>query len=155
MDAATQVGTASEAAFLKNLAHANAGVRYWGAVGLSAPSELSKQAVRALETSLADTSANVRLESANALARHGHVDAALPVLEAGLSHANLATVQYAARTIELLGTKAVSLLPAMRACDARMKVIRPPGTSPVVVDAEKDGAMFVGFSTEAFIKAHQ
>ena len=65
--------------------------------------------------------------------------------------ASLGAVQHAARAIELLGEKAIDALPAVEACDARMKSIRPPGTSPVVVDPEKDQAMFVGFSTEAFL----
>ncbi len=61
-------------------------------------------------------------------------------------------MQHAARAIELLGEKALAALPAVAACDARMKVIRPPGTSPLDVDPEKDKAMFVVFCTEAFLK---
>ena len=61
-------------------------------------------------------------------------------------------VQHAARTIELLGARARGALASMAECDARMKRIRPPGTSPVIVDPEKDQAMFIGFSTEAFLK---
>ena len=67
---------------------------------------------------------------------------------------NLAAVQHAARTIELLGEKALPILPAVQDCDDRMKIIRPPGTSPIVVDPEKDKAMFVLFSTEAFLRDH-
>jgi hypothetical protein len=33
-----------------------------------------------------------------------------------------------------------------------MKIIRPPGTSPVVVQPDKDAAMFILFSTEAFLR---
>ena len=152
LDAASQVGTASEADLLKNLGNLNAAIRYWGAVGLSASKGVSESAVDALKKALGDTAANVRIEAANALVRHGYPDAGLPVLKASLEEADLSAVQHAARSIELLGKRALPLLSAMKACDARMKVIRPPGTSPIVVDAEKDGAMFVGFSTEAFIK---
>jgi arylsulfatase A-like enzyme len=150
--AAAAVGQGKQGDFISHLNHANAGVRYWGAVGLSGMESLSPDAVEALVSALSDEAANVRIEAANALARHGHTEKSIPVLAAALEGKNLAAVQHAARTIELLGNKAKAALPAMKACDKRMKVIRPPGTSPIVVDPEKDKAMFVIFSTEAFIK---
>ena len=115
----------------------------------------SSQGVEALKDSLSDDVANVRIEAANALARHGHTEQSIPVLAAALEEKNLAAVQHAARAIELLGEKAKSAIPAMKSCDARMKIIRPPGTSPVVVDPEKDQAMFILFSTEAFLSRYQ
>jgi hypothetical protein len=149
--AATQVGTADEATFLANLADSDPGVRYWGAVGFSALKEITPNAVAALwKTAQKDSTHNVRIEAANALARKGH-DYAIPVLTKHLEHENMSAVLHAARTIELLGNKAFAALPAMKACDARMKVIRPPGTSPVVVQPDLDMAMFIGFSTGAFI----
>ncbi|MFT5129278.1 MAG: hypothetical protein ACI8W8_002900, partial [Rhodothermales bacterium] len=149
--AAEQVGNAKESALLANLANANPGVRYWGAVGLSAAKALSPKAVAALWTAgQKDASHNVRIESANALARKGH-DYAVPILSAHLTHENMSAILHAARAIELLGDKALGALPAMKTCDARMKVIRPPGTSPVVVQPDLDMAMFIGFSTNAFI----
>jgi hypothetical protein len=154
VDAASQVGNGGSEDFLANLANADPGVRYWGAVGFSASKSLGVPAVTALEKSLADKVPNVRIEAANALIRHGHPDKAIPVLVAALDLENLAAVQHAARTIELLGDKALATLPAVRDCDTRMKVIRPPGTSPIVVDPEKDKAMFILFSTEAFLKRH-
>ncbi len=152
IQAATEVGKASEATLLANLRHPDPGVRYWGAVGFSAAASQSAVATEALTKALEDTVANVRIEAANALARHGHLEQSIPVLAAVMDDDDLVAVQHAARVIELLGERALSALPAVAACDARMKQIRPPGTSPVVVDPEKDQAMFIGFSTEAFLK---
>ena len=152
IQAASQVGNASEETLLSHLADRDPGVRYWAAVGFSAASTLSSKAIDALNGALQDGEANVRIEAANALARHGRIVESIPVLAKALEDQNLAAVQHAARTIELLGNRALAALPAVAACDARMKRIRPPGTSPVVVDPEKDQAMFIGFSTEAFIK---
>ena len=152
VQAAVQVGQAEEQNFLTNLKHTDAGVRFWGAVGLTASSSLTPRAVQALTTALSDTAIDVRIESADALARHGHTKESVPVLAAALSDANLAAVQHAARTIELLGERAKSAVPAMRECELRMKTIRPPGTSPLVVEPDKDKAMWVLFSTEVFLK---
>ncbi|NOX98326.1 MAG: sulfatase-like hydrolase/transferase, partial [Verrucomicrobia bacterium] len=155
INAASAVGQGKEETLLVNLKDENAAIVYWGAVGLSASKSLSPQAVKALTEFLSDgpiVSVSARIEAANALARHGHLEQSIPVLAAALEEKNLAAVQHAARTIELLGEKAQAALPAMKACDARMKVIRPPGTSPIVVDPEKDKAMFILFSTEAFIQ---
>jgi len=171
--AARQVGNATTAQFVRNLRDKDAGVRFWGAVGLSGIEDLSvkpsllnrlsktlglsgetSSPSEALLEALKDESITVRIEAANALARHGNAKKAIPILTKALESRNLAAVQHAARTVELLGATAKAAVPAMKACDARMKVIRPPGTSPVVVQPEKDAAMFVIFSTEAFLKEH-
>ena len=151
-DAASQVGRADEQTFLANLKHTDAGVRFWGAVGLTASQSLSPNAVEVLTAALSDPAANVRIESADALAGHGHLENAIPVLAAALSDDNLAAVQHAARKIELLGDQARTAVAAMKACDHRMKQIRPPGTSPIVVEPDKDKAMWVLFSTETFLR---
>lgn len=152
VEAASQVGQAEERAFLANLIHSDAGVRFWGAVGLTASQSLTPRAVKALTAALSDSAIDVRIKSADALAHHGHEKDSIPVLVTALSDENMAAVQHAARTIELLGEKAKSAVPAMKACDLRMKKIRPPGTSPIVVDPDKDKAMWVLFSTEVFLK---
>ena len=136
---------------MANLAHSDPGVRYWGAVGFSAAPSLSDKAIDALSDTLDDAFPNARIEAANTLARHGKLEKSIPVLAEALGDEDLIAVQRAARAIELLGENAIEALPAVQACDDRMKSIRPPGTSPVVVDPEKDQAMFVGFSTEAFL----
>ena len=152
VEAASQVGQAEERAFLANLKHSDAGVRFWGAVGLTASKSLTPRAVKALTAALSDSAIDVRIKSADALAHHGHEKDSIPVLVTALSDENMAAVQHAARTIELLGEKAKTAVPAMKACDLRMKKIRPPGTSPIVVDPDKDKAMWVLFSTEVFLK---
>ncbi|HCR28466.1 MAG TPA: sulfatase [Opitutae bacterium] len=149
--AASQVGNATESELLANLTHSDPGVRYWGAVGFSAAPSLSDKAIDALSDTLDDAFPNARIEAANTLARHGKLEKSIPVLAEALGDEDLIAVQRAARAIELLGENAIEALPAVQACDDRMKSIRPPGTSPVVVDPEKDQAMFVGFSTEAFL----
>ncbi len=150
--AASQVGNSSEATLLKNLSQDDPGVRFWGAVGLSAAKSLSSEAKQALAQAMEDSVANVRIEAANALARHGNLGTSISVLADALSNENLAAVQHAARVIELLGEKALDALPAVKACNARMLEIRPPETSPLDPDPEMDKAMFVGFSTATFLK---
>lgn len=102
---------------------------------------------------LADASMTVRVESAAALARHGHTAAAIPALSSALSSENLAVVQHAARTIELLGQNAAAATAAMRQCDQRMRSIRPADTPLTDTDPVKDQAMFILFSTETFLRA--
>jgi hypothetical protein len=153
IDTASHVGTADEAQLLANLkADVDDAVRYWGAVGLAAAERLSPRAVAALHNALQDPDVTVRIEAANALARHGHFEKALPVLAKALEHGNLAAVLHAARAIELLGAKAKAAAPAMRRADERLKGLRPkdiPAT--VVLPGDVDMAMFIGFSINAFL----
>ncbi|MFT7513614.1 MAG: N-sulfoglucosamine sulfohydrolase [Candidatus Omnitrophota bacterium] len=150
--AANDVGVAENKTFIQHLAHPDAVIRYWGAMGLTAAKQLDAAHHAALKKALSDASISVRIQAADALARHGKAALALPVLGKALQHKNIAAVLHAARTIELMGHDALPLVDAMRTCDTRMKTIRPPGTSPVVVQpGDIDMAMFVGFSTEAFL----
>ena len=151
--AAAQVGVSKEGAFLKNLSSKDANVRYWGAIGLAARKDKpSSKALKKLKASLKDSSAAVRIEAANALAAHGDVKTALPVLLKDLAHENLIIVTHAARTIELLGKKATSAAPQMKRALERAEKIRPPDLSPVIVlPGDKDLAMFVAFSCQAFL----
>ena len=128
-------------------------VRYWGAIGFGArKGELSEKAGLALGKALKDSSPSVRIEAANALAHQDEIGLALPVLIKELEHKNLIVVTHAARTIELLGTKAKDAIPAMQACLKRAHKIRPPDLSPVIVlPGDEDMAMFVGFSCQAFL----
>ena len=114
--------------------------------------KLSPQAVKLLIAALDDESISVSIQSADALSRHGHVEPTLRALKKALKHKNMSAVLHAARTVELIGDLARPLTQAMQACDKRMKKIRPPGTSPVVVQPDMDMAMFIGFSTEAFLR---
>ena len=151
--AAEQVAEAKEKSLLANLKSRNASVRYWGAIGLNAyQKEISNEAKKALRTALGDSSPSVRIEAANALILHGEVEDALAQLIQELKHQNLIVVTHAARTIELLGNKAIKAAEAMKECLIRAHEIRPPELSPVIVlPGDQDMAMFVGFSCQAFL----
>jgi hypothetical protein len=151
--AAAQVGVAEEGVFLKNLSSKDASVRYWGAIGLAALKDKpSIKALKKLKASFKDSSAAVRIEAANALAVHGDVKTALPTLLKDLAHENLIIVTHAARTIELLGKQAASAALQMKKALDRAEKIRPPDLSPVIVlPGDKDLAMFVAFSCQAFL----
>ncbi len=150
--AADAVGTSDESGLLAMLSSDNAAVRYWAAIGLAAREKISAEAQQKLESALGDDSPAARIEIANALARYGAVDAALPVLVKALRHEDLTVVLHAARTIELLGNAAREAIPAMRQALARAQKIRPPDTpATVVTSGEQDMAMFIGFSANAFL----
>ena len=57
----------------------------------------------------------------------------LTTLITALAHENLIIVTHAARTIELLGSKAAVTRPAMERALKRAEKIRPPDLSPVIV----------------------
>ena len=150
--AAGQVGNADETAFLKNLDSREASIRYWGAIGLVERGDLSNAAVAALTRALGDTSTAVRIEAANALARHVDVAAGLPLLVALLQHEDMNTVLHACRTVETLGDKAKSAVPAMKELLKRCHKIRPPDLSPVIVaSGRQDLAMFASLSIGGFL----
>ncbi|MCA9135209.1 MAG: sulfatase-like hydrolase/transferase [Planctomycetales bacterium] len=147
VNAASAVGSGDETLFQQNLKHADAGVRYWGAVGFSSCQTISPQAIRALIDALSDPVLTVRIESAAALARHGRPDISIPVLCDALTDDSLAVVLHAARSIELLsdamiGDKIAAATAAMQACDDRMKN----------ADPQQELVMFIEFSTDAFLK---
>ena len=135
---------------LDELRGGNAAQRYWALIALGNADAPADQTARALRKALQDDDPAVRIEAARLVARDD-IDAALPVLTAALKLDNMVAVLHAARTIELLGQPAAAARPAMEALVARCERIRPPGTSPVVVDPEKDMAMFVGFTANGFL----
>nr|MBC8324061.1 sulfatase-like hydrolase/transferase [Limisphaerales bacterium] len=149
--AAAQVGVASEKQLLSNLYSAIPAIRYWGAIGLAARSNISDSAKRVLKQKLSDPSPAARIEIANALAAHGDIPNALPPLINATQHENLIVVTHAARTIELLGKQAIAAKAPMAAALKRAETIRPPDTpATVVLPGDKDLAMFVAFSCRAF-----
>jgi hypothetical protein len=152
--AAAQVGVADEATLAKNLHSKNSSIRYWGAVGLAHLGSLSDSTRKVLQEKLKDPSPAVRIEAANVLARHGDPKPAIQALIKNLAHENLIIVTHAARTIELLGPKAIAAKAPMSAALKRAEKIRPPDLSPVIVlPGDKDLAMFVAFSCRAFLQA--
>ena len=108
-DMATQVGTDDLGAFVRGLSDDDPAIRYWSAVGMTAASELDKSCVEALAASLQDPSPIVRIESATALAHHGHADRALMTLAELLRGDDTATLLHAARAVELIGGEAAAL----------------------------------------------
>jgi arylsulfatase A-like enzyme len=151
--AATQVGKADETTLAKNLNSKNPGARYWGAIGLAHRIALRLDTKKLLRAKLTDPSPAVRIEAANALARHGAPKAAVRALIKDLAHENLIIVTHAARTIELLGAQATAAREPMAMALIRAEKIRPPDTpATVVLPGDKDLAMFVAFSCRAFLE---
>ena len=152
--AAQDVGVASEASLLKNMDSENPDIRYWATVGLSAQKgTLSEDAIDALHIAMIDTAPAVRIQAATVLVDRDKKKAdALKILAAEFKSSNFAAIMQAARNVELLGDKAVELVPAMKELDQRMKDMRPTGVPATVVQSgDVDMAMFVGFSTAAFL----
>jgi len=134
----------------------DAAVRYWAAVGLGASTRASEESREGLRAALSDPSAVVRIAAAAALARHARVeeddedegeasdepddlDAAYAVLRAELKGDNLDAALLACRAIELLAPETAPTVRAMREAAARFQ------------DAEGDQALFIRFSTSAFL----
>jgi arylsulfatase A-like enzyme len=152
VSAATKVGSADEGAFIEELQSWNPGVRYWGAIGLAAREKLSTKGKRALQLGLKDASAAVRIECAGALANGGGNKRALRVLARELKNENFTVVLHAARTIELLGKNAMTVIPAMQKLVKRCYAIRPADTPPTVVaSGREDLAMFTAMSANGFL----
>jgi N-sulfoglucosamine sulfohydrolase len=137
--AASLVGTNGQAAFARMLQDPNPAIRYWGAVGCSACSTLSDDALATLTAALVDTSEVVRGEAAGALVRHGRVRVALPVLIRLLRHDDPAVVLYAARTVELLGARASAAHADIQALAERFR------------DEPGDPAWFIRFTTSGYL----
>ncbi|NOX56385.1 MAG: sulfatase-like hydrolase/transferase, partial [Planctomycetes bacterium] len=140
--AASMVGDpeVSSAELTKVLTDDDAAVRYWGAVAFAASPAKTLQQRATLVDALGDSSLTVRIEAANALARAGEIQPALPVLIQCLESDSKAAVLHAARTIELLGEKARAAVPAMQAALERAK---GPG----------EENLFIRFAAEAFVTA--
>ncbi|NNM30504.1 MAG: sulfatase-like hydrolase/transferase [Akkermansiaceae bacterium] len=126
---------------------------YWAAIAANQQPQLSEAEHRQLQEQLGWKSAAVRIAAADALARRGEMKKALPVLTAELESADLTTVLYAARAIELLGAAARGAVPAMEKALARAHKIRPPDLpATVVASGEQDLAMFIGFAAQSFLE---
>jgi len=123
------------------LKDADAGVRYWAAVGLRAAGKDARAALPELRAALDDSSSAVRIEVAGALVALGEGKAALDVLARELSAPDWNTSLHAARTLELLGETARPVLPSMR---ERLALAR-----------EREGretlAMFVRFALDSAV----
>lgn len=136
LDAAELVGrTDAVARQIELLADADAGVRYWAAVGLRAAGNAAAPAREALAKALTDPAPAVRIEAAGALAALGDSREApeaskaavatsreaLEVLARALDSAHDDEAIHAARTLQLLGAKAQPVRPAIEAALARAR----------------------------------
>ncbi len=139
MAAAENVGTDNFAAFDEALASPLPGVRYWGAVGYTAATSLSRDAVGTLRQALSDTSPIVRIEAATALLKHRQPAGALETLTNLLMDNNEMVILYAARAIELAG-------PNASAARADMQVLHDKYKSVTT-----DPGLFIGFATSGYL----
>jgi arylsulfatase A-like enzyme len=141
LDAASAVGSddATEAQH-RWLGDAHEAIRYWAAAGFAAKARLATEEIDALRSALHDRSPVVRIEAANALARHGETSSALPVLAAALNDDSPEVVLHAARALQLLGPAAQAAQAPMRAALARAREQERAGS---------DMAMYIRFSLEA------
>ena len=98
---------------IEALGDANEPVRWWGAQGCAMLREKAAPAEEALRKSLDDSSGSVRVAAAEAMARIGKLDAALPALESCLKKTGPVSVQ-AGNVLDRLGEAARPLLPTMK-----------------------------------------
>jgi HEAT repeat protein len=106
---------------------------------MTAASELNPSAITALTVALQDPSEIVRIESATALAHHGHADRALTTLADLLRGDDPTTVLHAARAVELIGDEAASLHADMQDLFARYE------------NDPTDVAWFIRFTTTGYL----
>lgn len=101
--------------FITSLDDSNEAIRWWAAQGCSMLKEKAAPAADALLHHLADPSGAVRVAAAEAVARLGKADKALPILEAALTDpSNLWFALQAANVIAHLGEAARPSLPALK-----------------------------------------
>ncbi len=126
----------------KDLRDADPAVRYWAAVGLRANAAAAKGARTELEGALREASASVAIEAAGALLALAPHPAALKRLETELKSADHNLVVHAARTLELLGTRAQPLAAELRQrlTDARKN------------DAKDFRELYVRFALESLVR---
>ncbi|MDD6209567.1 MAG: sulfatase-like hydrolase/transferase [Bacteroidales bacterium] len=114
LNAAEQVGFASEADFLELTYHKDSGVRFWGVMGLRNLADPSDKATKRLKELLADKSPSVQIGAAELLCLKKADTDALSVLGYYLKDERLWVKLYAARSIEQTGERAASLIPQMK-----------------------------------------
>jgi arylsulfatase A-like enzyme len=100
---------------VKALDDENESVRWWAAQGCTVLGNKAADAEKALRARLNDDSLAVQVAAAEALAKQGHADAALPVLERVLTQnaAPFAALQ-AANVLDRIGEQARPLLPVLQ-----------------------------------------
>jgi hypothetical protein len=113
--ACNELNPANLPRLLMLLENPDAALRWWGAVGLVALGRDSKPAVAALRRALVDSSPDVRIAAAEAIAHLGEPAAALAVLRDALRHDAPVVRLAALNALDRLGANARPALPAIRA----------------------------------------
>jgi len=112
---ASERNPANLPAFIEGLGDASEPIRWWAAQGCAMLNEMAAPAEAALRQRLADKSGAVSVAAAEALARHGRADLALPVLEARIQNPeNGAFIMQAGNVLDRLGDIARPALPTMK-----------------------------------------
>lgn len=143
MRVANAVGAGAPDVFREAMRHPVASMRYWGALGFTAASNLLEVDADVLVEATGDTSPAVVIEAASALIRHGYVDEGLPVLVDLLDHEEETVVLYAARAIEMAGEKARPAYDRMQTLFEKYK------------DVTTDPGLFIGFAAQGYLNRMQ
>jgi hypothetical protein len=105
----------------EQLRASDSAVRWWAATGLLALREQAAPARATLEAALSDSSPDVRIAAAEALAHLGGLEQSLPVIAAALSHDDVLVRLVALSAASRLGTRAQPWLPAIRQAGLRSR----------------------------------
>jgi arylsulfatase A-like enzyme len=117
---------------IQALADENEAVRWWAAQGCTVLGNKAAEAEKALRDRLNDDAPSVQVAAAEALAKQGHADAALPVLERVLTqNASPFAALQGANVLDRMGEQARPLLPVMEnvsksSLPARVPIARQP-----------------------------
>lgn len=113
-------------------------IRWWGAQGCAILGTKAAPAAAALQKCLEDPSGAVQVAAAEALARQGKVDAALPVLEKWLGNTDHPWFALqAANVLDRLGAAARPALPAMKAVNDKGYLQRIMGHAVRALEEKK------------------
>ena len=154
LESAENVGKAKEQKLIAGLQHPHPAVRNWNAIGLRAKSQLSAKATSALLKSLSDPDESTQINAAFALVYHQNHSLGLKTLERHLSNPKYPTALVAARTVEILGDKVKNLKSAMQSLDRRCEDLQSQDATALnITSADKDTALFIRFSTQAFLNS--
>lgn len=113
LNAAELVGTGSQEKAIEALSHPDSGVRYWAAIAMQQESDISEAGYMALDSALNDSSPSVAIAAAEALATHGPFEHAIETLEYYIRDDRPWVALQAARSVQLVGESARSIIPTM------------------------------------------
>jgi N-sulfoglucosamine sulfohydrolase len=113
LEAAEMVGMVDEAELVQKLKDNDSGVRYWAAIGLMQPEDLSNSAISALKKVLNDPSPSVQIAAAEALCYHGIFAEAVETLSRNVMDERPWVALQASRSILLVGENARPLIPVI------------------------------------------